>query len=70
MYALGPVELLVVAGICFLLFLAPIALLIAILLMKRRSAASNPNLQPCPDCGQMISIHAASCPHCGRAATK
>jgi len=25
----------------------------------------NPNLRPCPDCGQMISRRAPSCPKCG-----
>jgi hypothetical protein len=23
------------------------------------------NLQPCPDCGQSVSMTAVNCPHCG-----
>ena len=27
--------------------------------------AANPNLSPCPDCFELISKRAATCPHCG-----
>lgn len=28
-------------------------------------SVNNPNLRPCSDCGQLISMCAAACPHCG-----
>ncbi len=31
--------------------------------------AGNPNLIPCPDCGQHVSRRAPNCPKCGRPLT-
>ncbi len=31
--------------------------------------AGNPNLTPCPDCGQRVSRRAPNCPKCGRPLT-
>lgn len=28
--------------------------------------ATQNKLQPCPDCGQLVSYWAKACPHCGR----
>ena len=30
----------------------------------------NPNMQVCPDCGQIISVRAAACPKCGAPQTQ
>ncbi len=35
-------------------------------LKEVQSAAKNPNLIQCPDCGRPVSKQAESCPHCGR----
>lgn len=31
--------------------------------------AMNPNLKPCPTCGQTIAKGARTCPHCGKTTT-
>ena len=61
-------ELLVL--VCILgLGLVPVAIALVILgVVSRRNKAqrSNPNLTPCPDCRNLVSIHAPACPKCGR----
>jgi len=64
MFGLGITEMLIVA----IMGLLPVALVVGLLValgVHRRSDASNPNLRPCPDCGNMVSIRAETCPKCG-----
>jgi hypothetical protein len=63
-FAPGPIELLVIGFLCFASLIVPVGVVIAVLLVRRRSR-NNPNLRPCRDCGRPLSIRAASCPHCG-----
>lgn len=64
----GPMEIIIIGLVC----LAPLAALIAIVIVLARSKKTgldptqNPNLVPCPDCGRMVSRRAPSCPQCGR----
>jgi hypothetical protein len=50
-----------------LLLLSPVLVVAVILFVVsiNRNRGMNPNLRPCPDCNQPVSIHASSCPHCG-----
>jgi len=66
MFVAGILELLIIVGVVG----AGVAGVILVVVMAtRRSTASvaagNPNLRPCPDCGQYISIRAVTCPQCG-----
>jgi len=62
----GIIELLILA----LLVLVPLVVVLIVLGLSKRANDGeypmNPNLAPCPDCGQQVSIHADTCPHCGR----
>ena len=60
----GPWELAIIGLVC-LVPLAGVVVLIVVLYRDLSSSDSNPNLEPCPDCGRSASIHATSCPHCG-----
>jgi hypothetical protein len=45
---------------------AAIALVVYFLSRKSTTNRSdNPNLRPCPDCEQFVSVRATTCPHCG-----
>jgi hypothetical protein len=67
MAAPGPMELLIVGGLClFPLVLAGVVVLTLFAVRKPSARASNPNLQPCPDCGRLLSPLAEMCPNCGR----
>jgi predicted amidophosphoribosyltransferase len=58
----GPIEMIIV--LCL-----PIAVLVVVLLVTQkgnRKDANNPNLEPCPDCGRLVSLSATTCPQCGR----
>jgi hypothetical protein len=66
MFGIGVIEMMIVLGIlggggAFVVGL------VVLLATKRPSASwtNNPNLRPCPDCNQFISVRAAACPHCG-----
>jgi hypothetical protein len=46
-----------------------VAVIVAVALAAgggKKSQAANPNLTPCPDCRNLVSVHAPSCPKCGR----
>jgi len=60
----GPFELII---ILFILAL-PVAIGIGVFVLVRMTSSSRRggNLIPCPDCGQMVSRLAVSCPRCGR----
>lgn len=63
---IGIIELIIILGVLGLV--GALVVGFVLLLATRRPsgvAANNPNLRPCPDCGQPISIRAAACPHCG-----
>jgi len=64
MFGLGPLEMLVIAGI-FLVSLLAVGAALAMVFIGFKSRPSNPNLTPCPDCKTMVSIHAESCRKCG-----
>ncbi|MBC8874549.1 MAG: zinc-ribbon domain-containing protein [Planctomycetes bacterium] len=40
-------------------------IVILVVVLTTRKASPNPNLYPCPACGQTVSLDAESCPHCG-----
>jgi hypothetical protein len=63
----GPLEILV--GLACLGVLAAAAVLVVVLIVRGgrgSTGGGNPNLVPCPDCGQWISRMARACPRCGR----
>lgn len=63
--AVGILELIIILGI---LGAGVVGVVLVVALCTRRSGisgADNPNLRPCPDCGQYISIRANTCPQCG-----
>jgi hypothetical protein len=60
----GILELLIIAAIVLL----PILIIVVVVLVVTNSQhrdAKNPNLRPCPDCGNYVSVRAPSCPRCG-----
>ena len=62
------VGLLVFVLISLLLIGGLVAVVALVVYLARRPAtgySKNPNLRPCPDCGQFVSVRAATCPHCG-----
>jgi len=66
---IGHWEILLIGLVCFLVFVPVIAVALAAVAILKRSAnsgAANPNLSPCPDCQQLVSRQATSCPQCGR----
>jgi hypothetical protein len=67
MFQLGPIELLIVGGICLSVILLPIAAIVAVLAINRRPGADRDaaRQQACPNCAQMVSINFSYCPHCG-----
>ncbi|MHC4175936.1 MAG: hypothetical protein ACYSWU_00410 [Planctomycetota bacterium] len=66
----GPIELIIIGLIC-LAFVGVIVVAVVIPLAvskkNRSDMAANPNLFPCPDCGNWVSRQAPNCPKCGRA---
>lgn len=59
----GPLELIIIGFI--ILVLAIVVVLVVVLTRGGKATGDNPNLKPCPDCGQSVSIHATACPKCG-----
>ena len=57
-------------GFAELLILALFALFVVVVVIvissRRKGPMPNPQLKPCPDCQNMVSIHATTCPRCGR----
>ena len=64
LFALGPLELIILGVVVFVPVAAVVALVVA-LYSSRKSLKDNPNLRPCPDCGQSVSLRATACPKCG-----
>jgi len=63
----GPMELLIILVLVGVpLAAAGLVLLFVVLRSQKNPAASNPNLAPCPDCGNCVSHQAPACPKCGR----
>ena len=61
----GIVELIILGVI----LLVPIAIIVVVVIGVTKGSArspANPNLSTCPACGNTFSIHAESCPQCGR----
>ena len=61
----GPLELLII----LVLIGVPLSAVVLVLLLSRsrkNPAASNPNLSPCPGCGNYVSRQAPACPKCGQ----
>lgn len=63
-FAPGPIELIILAVIVLVPIAAVVALVIA-LTCSRKPLEDNPNLRPCPDCRQSVSLRATACPKCG-----
>ena len=68
MIGIGVLELLIIlvllgAGVGL------VALIVFLVMRAQRGGqpnpANHPNLVPCHDCGQQISMNATKCPHCG-----
>jgi hypothetical protein len=57
---------LIIIGFFLLVVVAIIVAVILAVRIGRKPTGQNPNLGTCPDCGNAISIHAKSCPKCGR----
>jgi hypothetical protein len=69
MFGIGPWELVIIA-LTLLILISPAVIAVVVMLAVSRSSASsmpaNPNLTPCPDCGNRVSRQATACPRCGR----
>jgi hypothetical protein len=63
--AIGILELLIVLVLLGGLVGAAVFVVVVFSQRSGSSQANNPNLQPCPDCGRLISVRAATCPGCG-----
>lgn len=57
---------LIIIGFILLVVVAIIVAVVLAFKVGRKPTGQNPNLGTCPDCGNTISIHAKSCPKCGR----
>jgi len=65
----GPIEILIILVSSVFVFgplVVGVLVLMHVLRSQRKLGAANPNLRPCPDCGQYVSRQAPSCPRCGR----
>lgn len=68
----GPLELLILGLVCLAVVGVIVAAVAIPLLVSKKGgsgAAVNPNLFPCPDCGNWVSRQAPNCPKCGRTLT-
>jgi hypothetical protein len=59
----GFFELLIIAVMLVPILIALVALVAVS--NKKRHPPRTGNLTPCPDCEQLVSIRAQTCPHCG-----
>lgn len=62
---IGVIEILIIAVIGIGMLAVPVVLIV--LLTRRRSDPphyTQPEVAPCPGCGQLIPLGADSCPHC------
>jgi len=60
----GHLEMIILGLMC-LGALAVIVVVVVVVVLTTRKGSANPNLYPCPACGQTVSLDAESCPHCG-----
>ena len=65
MMRIGILEVIIVLGMLALVGAVFVAVIAIVTRQTGGAARNNPNLLPCPDCGQPISARAAVCPHCG-----
>lgn len=67
-FSLGIVEIFILITMAGLLLIVPVVLGIALVKMSKRppNPDTNPNVAPCPHCNELVSIHAPTCPRCGR----
>ena len=64
----SPMHWLIIGVLC-LGSIAAMAAVAVVTVWANRSTTrprGRPNLDPCPDCGQMVSRLAKACPRCGR----
>jgi len=67
MGSFAPLHWLIIGVICIGAFgVVMVAVLLAMWAGRSAAPKSGPNLDPCPDCGQMVSRLAKTCPRCGR----
>lgn len=73
MFGVGPFEFVILAVIAVLFLILPAAVIVAIVVWAvktnsggKKSRSASPNLTSCPDCHHCVSVHAPSCPKCGR----
>ena len=62
----GMLELLILGGVIGIPVVIAIVVLVSTLGKNKGPVGSNPNLKPCPDCFNSVSLRAECCPHCGR----
>jgi hypothetical protein len=68
LFGIGFYEILIIGCVLAIMVVGSVGIVVAVLASHRRaspSAAGNPKLFSCPDCGNMVSYSAAACPHCG-----
>ena len=61
----GPLELLILLVMGLVCLGVPIAILIAVFAVARRSGPSTPDSPPCPSCGTHVVPGARFCHQCG-----
>ena len=64
-FAPGPLEMLILLLIGLICVGVPIAALVVVLLIARKSGASRPGSPPCPHCGSHMVPQAQFCHQCG-----
>ena len=67
MFGIGLQELVILLVICGMIVAPIIGVLVVVFAVNRaQKNADSANLRRCNDCGGMVSVHAPSCPHCGK----
>jgi len=61
----GPMEMLILLVMGLVCLGVPIAILIAVFAVARRSGSSTPDSPPCPSCGTHVVPGARFCHQCG-----
>jgi len=62
----GPMEILIILVIGLICLGVPVAILVAVFAVARKSGSSMPDSPPCPSCGTHVVPGARFCHQCGR----